>query len=348
MSWGAIGLWVRSTLRRNVRASLFLVLLTGLTAGLVSATFQAVGRSRGTVARFEATNEFNLQGGGCPPGSGLDPNNSDDPEVKSVCASIANTLAAADVLRRMDGVDRVIAITGIAIAVMDPSAPNGWGTGGYIGVTQTSGVTAEGSGFVVAGWVPTDDATDEVLLEETAAQSMHVRVGDVIRLAPWKIGEVAEGFGNTSPTGTPVPTRVVGIFRTSNSLLPRAKDLRGALTSGDLIVGRGWGRAHVDDLNDWGTYFEIALTDHAAGADAFAARLADKPEGWAFSAGNPFTWVHGQFDRAGSVHRAQRHRAIRHHRCDRRAGVRGTHGAAPVPSRNAGPLGPRRPRLHDP
>ncbi len=65
---GAVVLWVRSVLRRSRVATVSIVLLAGVSAGVVGSAFQAVRRAEGSIERHAARSaSYDVIVNGCPP-----------------------------------------------------------------------------------------------------------------------------------------------------------------------------------------------------------------------------------------------------------------------------------------
>ncbi|MCU1360088.1 MAG: hypothetical protein JWN99_1377, partial [Ilumatobacteraceae bacterium] len=267
-----MGWWVLTTLRRDRWSRVFIVLVGGLSIGLVAAAWQAERRSEGSVQRLisysDVADELIFS---CPPGLDV----VKVPALLTQCGTKETARAAAIDLQTMPDVVSAGVGAPVVIALLDPSASNGWGRVTVAYASAEPGLVA-GRPIIVAGRLPADDAPDEIALTEIVSKSTGLHVGDTAHLAGWT---GTDGRFDNAPDGAPFDSRVVGIIRSVADLAPaRANDLTGTTLGDGVYAGPGWTAAHTDGLFSYGWGALVHLQDHRTDSfnDALATTWTDR------------------------------------------------------------------------
>jgi len=278
-----MSLWVRTTLRRHLTATIGLIVLTVLAATVVAGSVQAARRAETSIPRFQTTSRnFDVIVGGCPPDV-----NPQDVQSQSVLQASCNNPATAERLRAelakdpAIGSTSLVAFDGIGIFGLPSSA--GWGR---LALTIVSGgpdpALVPGTPIVVEGRLPDPAATDEVALTETAARDADLHAGQVLRFGSWPQGDLDRAIeGALPPETTPFTSKVVGVVRYLDDIAPGDEQRENAATlPGGVIVAPGWARAHSADLSGYGTNVAVRLRGGAAALPQFEDRVRGGLYGW--------------------------------------------------------------------
>jgi hypothetical protein len=247
--------WVRVTLRRDRGSRLFLILLCGLSIGVVAAAWQAERRGSDSVQRLTrsagAADEVIVT---CP--AGLDV--AKDPSLLDQCGTRATADAAELALRSMPDVRSTNVGAPIVIGLLDPHALNGWGRATIAYATAQPGL-ASGRPIVVAGRLPSESAADEIAITEAAASGANLGVGSVVRLAGWTS---PDGRFDQAPDSPPFASRVVGIIRSTADIAPAGGvDVSGTELPDGIYAGPAWTAQHAGGLFSYGWGVSVNLGD---------------------------------------------------------------------------------------
>ena len=282
---------VRAAWRRYWRASVFLVVVAGLAAGVVGASFQAASRADTSLERFaRQSRTYDLLVQACPPGT--------DPKIfgdfaatLKLCVDPKVTARFRRVLDRMKAVERTAMTSTMVVALLDPSVSNHWGR-----LTLLAGIRSPDAPapplrpIIVSGRLYNPDASDEIVVTETAAQAVGLHVGQHVRMASWHQTDLdAAVDGSVAPQTPPFDSRIVGIVRGLEDV--QANDtgtLSDATIPGNLtlVAGPGWMAAHGADLPGYGSAVMVQLRGGESAVKAFRAELDNAPEGWLGEAQN--------------------------------------------------------------
>ncbi len=259
--------WVRVTLRRERGSRLFLVLLCGVSVGVVAAAWQAQRRGTDSVQRLTssagAADEVIFA---CPQGLGV----KDDPSLDQ-CATRATADSAELALRAVPDVRSTDIGAPLVIALLDPHASNGWGRATIAYASAQRGLVC-GRPIVVAGRLPSDGADDEIAVTEAAASRAGLRVGEVVRLAGWTS---LDGQFDVPPDSTPFESRVVGIIRSTADIAPpTGVDVTGTELPDGIYAGPAWTARHANGLFAYGWGVLVHLSDGRP--DAFNTSLKQR------------------------------------------------------------------------
>lgn len=287
---GAIGMLLRTTWRRHLRASLFLAVLGGLAAAVVGASFQAASRASTTLPRYQRESRvYDLVVFGCPPGVNPDEMQGQvDFERLCLNAPVAERLRR--VLARLPGVERTAVTSTYVIGLLDPSVSNHWGRLTLLGGTVTPGASAvPGRPILLEGRLPDPRAPDEIVVSESAAAATGLHAGAQVRMAGWPQEHLDAAIdGALPPETTPFTSTVVGVARSLDDVQASGTgSLSDSNIPGNLNVyaGAGWVSAHSTGLSGYGAGVLVRLRGAAASdVAAFEALLNKAPEGWFTSA----------------------------------------------------------------
>jgi FtsX-like permease family len=264
--------WVRATLRRSRWSRLSIVVMIGVSVGLVAASWQAERRAAGSLDRLTAYSDApDTVVITCPPG--MDP--SADESLYAKCATPETAVDARDELAKIPEVESTEVGAVLVIALLDPTAPNGWGRVSLLEASSGPSLIS-GRPIIVSGRQPSADAPDEIVLTEDAAASAHLRVGDTVQMAGWTS---TDGQFDVPPDSAPFDTTVVGIVRYVQDLATREPtDLSGALVKGSVHAGRGWTDAHAEGLfgYGWGATAQVRDDDVDHLNDVLLERWQDR------------------------------------------------------------------------
>jgi FtsX-like permease family len=250
-------IWLRATaqLRGRVRASLLLILLVGLSGGVVLAALAGARRSEAALPRFLAASRTTdatvwILGprGGQPARTDL------AAELRAVAAlPQVRTASRASVLI-MSGPNPV-----------DPTRPNR--QLGYVGLDRP-GHEVFGHPMIVAGRLPLPDRPEEAAIDEEVAWRYGLRPGGALRVGAYtrtQFGPAGAGVP-LPPEGPTADLRVVGVLRFPDDLLSIGEGREGvdADESGQLFLTPAFWRRHGPDLANYGVYIAVDLRrDHA-------------------------------------------------------------------------------------
>jgi ABC-type lipoprotein release transport system permease subunit len=248
--------WVRATLRRNRWSRWFVVVLTGLSVGLVAASWQAERRAAGSLDRLTAYSDApDAVIVTCPPG--VDP--SVDESLYGLCATPETAAETRGELEQIPDIESVTEGAMVVMALLDPAAPNGWGRVTLIEASAGPSLLS-GRPIMVAGRQAGNLADDEIVLSEEAAESADLHVGDTVQMAGWTS---TDGRFDVPPDSEPFDSTVVGIVRFVQDLVSReARDLSGTLLGGSVHAGQGWTDAHAHGLFGYGWAVAAQVRDN--------------------------------------------------------------------------------------
>jgi hypothetical protein len=260
---GAVWLRARAQLRGRLWASLLLVLLTGLTGGIVLAALAGAHRSDAALPRFLATSGttdatvwFLGPRGGQPARTDL-----------------------AEELRVIDGLPQVrdaARVAALIMAVSDPGGPSR--QLGFVGLDRP-GQEAFGRPRLVAGRLPRLERPEEAAVDEEFAWRHGLQVG-----AGFRAGTYTRSQFGPAGEGVPIPPRgaadlqVTGILRFPDDLLPVAegKDEVDADESSQLFLTPAFWRSYGPDLANYGIAIAVDLHQGTADLRSFTAAVQQR------------------------------------------------------------------------
>ena len=275
---------VRSAWRKHWRASLFLAVIAGLTAGLMGASFQASARAGTSLERFARQSRvYDLVVRGCPPG--VDPATlQGTSDVLERCANPKIAERFRQVLERVPGVERTAVASTLVVGLLDPSVSNHWGRLTLLAGTRTPGAPAVAARpIIVEGRLADPAAPDEVVLSEAAARITGRHVGDTVRIAGWRQANLDAAIDGTVAPETPtVTSKVVGVVRGIDDVQASGAGSLAEGIPGDFNVaaGPGWMAAHGAQFSGYGSSVLVGLRGGPRSVKAFEAELHRPPEGW--------------------------------------------------------------------
>ena len=277
----AIGLWVRTTTRRYARATIFLVIVAGLSSAVVAASVQAARRSAESVDRYFAESRlFDTGINVCPPGADPDSFRSAADYLEQ--CSIDDYIEYARVLASLPAVEAAAVGTIDVVALLDETASNGWGRLGLAFQSRTDGVAIiAGKPIIVAGRLPDPAAGDELTLGEAAARMAGIDAGDMVRIASWRQEDLDAGVdGRIPPQTEPIEGRVVGIVRFLDDVQPtQAGNIAGTVLPSFLYLPPGWHDAHPAPVATYGGAAAVRLRAGPGAVEEFGESI-DGVEGW--------------------------------------------------------------------
>jgi putative ABC transport system permease protein len=218
--------------RRNWRATVFLVLLTGLAGGVAIGAWAVGRRTASAFDRFVARSDVpDLILTFCPPEL-----TSVDSETVIACYSYdpVEELALIQQLPEVEAAGRA-AWRGVTVA--RPSAPDQTVVSASLVARDPTMSSADGRPMVVTGRWYDLDAPDEVVINELLANRAGVTVGDEVVLQFWsaeELGNVGSG-DRTQFHGPAAEVRVVGIIRGVRDIAARESTVS-ALTDDSLLL----------------------------------------------------------------------------------------------------------------
>lgn len=272
---------VRRGWRRHAAASLLLVVIAGLSAALVGASYQAADRAATSLDRFAARSlVYDTLVQGCPPG--VDPDSlSSQADLLAQCVSPAATERLARVVGSLPDVVRTTPSATLVVGLLDPTAPNGWGRLGLMEATSAPGAGLDrGNPIVVEGRNIDPDAPDEVVLSETAAHHSGVHAGDTVEIAGWNQANLDRAIdGKVRPETPPSRAHVVGVVRFLDDVQASGDvSLSDSLLVGNVYAGPGWSRAHAAGLSGYGSAVLLTQRDRPGATGRIRRALHDA--GW--------------------------------------------------------------------
>jgi hypothetical protein len=260
---GAVWLRARAQLRGRVWASLLLVLLAGLTGGVVLTALAGARRSEAALPRFlaasrttEATVWFLGPRGGQPARTDL-----------------ARELRVIDGLPQVRDAARVAALI---MAVSDPAGPSR--QLGFVGLDRPGDV-AFGHPRLVAGRLPRPDRPEEAVVDEEFAWRHALQVGAVFRVGTYTRAQFGPaGEGVPIPPKGAADLRLTGIVRFPDDLLPVAegRDEVDADESSQLFLTPAFWRRYGPDLANYGIAIAVDLRRGPADLPAFTAAVQQR------------------------------------------------------------------------
>ena len=293
---GAVVLWVRSVLRRSRVATVSIVLLAGVSAGVVGSAFQAVRRAEGSIERHAARSaSYDVIVNGCPP-EVPDPYELSFNDLVGRCLTNEMTRRlGTDIIDSLPEVEEWSTAGTLVAGVVDPTAPNGWGSVVLILAIGTHDAVGHVERqILVDGRFADPDAPDEVVIGELAARAGGIAAGDTIQLASWSQEHIdVPSSTGSAPETKPIESQVVGIVRFIDDVQPaRGTDLTQAVLPDGLYAGPGWAEAHGSGFASYGFGVGVKLRNELADLGALERSLAAAADGWTLP-GEPFPFVSG-------------------------------------------------------
>lgn len=230
---GPSGILARSWLRRNVTATVALVLLVGLATGAVAGAVAGARRTSSALDRFL---EFNA-----PP----------DLQVYGESIDIDAVRALPQVAGSSVGAYGILTVTGPEAGPFSPGVINPF-------IEIESRGERQFRPYVIEGSDPAGGAADQVALDEDAADRLGAGVGDELRLdffLPEQIEELYEGGGEfPEPRGSGTTVEVAAIVRHPFDLNPVKPEGLDAvmLASGEIYLNRAFWEAHEGEVAAFG------------------------------------------------------------------------------------------------
>jgi hypothetical protein len=233
----AARLWARSILRRHWRATVFLAVFAGLAGGAVMAALDYSRRAHNVVDRRQtATGVPDGTFQSCPPGA--------DPSVDfTPCFQLETNLTALEGLRKSEHVESSTLYVGYSVQV------------DLVGVEEPISLLAQGTVTkegevgevqILRGRMVDPAAPDELVLNESNAETLRARVGDEVDVAVCGFT-----FFDAAPTCEPeTKVRVVGIARMDSDVLPPREAPEGVgplSTSFGFLASYEWWRKNSGD-----------------------------------------------------------------------------------------------------
>ncbi|CAN0067984.1 unnamed protein product, partial [Phaeothamnion confervicola] len=225
----------RSILRRNWRASVFLVVFVGL-SGAAAMTAWEFSRRAETVIdrRVDRVRPADGVLNTCPPG--------EDPGVDiRPCFATESNQIAFEVLRASPF---VMASSLVVSAQLVVSATETGPSAVVFGSANVGNAEPVGEPLVVSGRPAAPESADEVVLTETLARRLGVGAGSSV----WVAGCDFDFGAGTSDCGPPQQMRATGIVRVERDLLPARRVPPGATITDDTDFGLFAGVGVYDSL----------------------------------------------------------------------------------------------------
>jgi ABC-type lipoprotein release transport system permease subunit len=247
--------WFRGSrdLRRQIWATLGLIAVVGVTAGLVLAAVAGASRTRSALPRF--VEHFRAE----------------DAYASAPTESLAEQQQFARELATVPGVSAVAPTAFVVMATVDDRGPIA-GAEGVIGATafvEESGSAAMLRPLVVDGRLPSPGAPYAVAVDEDFAEHWNVGVGDRVRVAAYS-PEQLEDIANdrrVQPNGRALDFEVSGIVRLPSDLAIDTENQTGSLfevnTRAMYLTPAFWAR-HRDELATYGLDVAVRLDDNVA------------------------------------------------------------------------------------
>lgn len=261
---GPSGALARTWLRRNVLATVALVVLVALASGAASGAFAAARRSSSALDRFL---EFNR-----PPTL----------QVYGESIDMAAVKALPEVIGASEGAYGLLTVQGPGGEALPPGVINP-----FI-ATVTDG-ERQFRPHVIEGVEPSSSAGDEAAIDEDAARRLGAGVGDTLRLrffVPEQVPELYDSGGDfPEPRGDATEVTVTAIVRHPFDLNPTtdAEDIDAVmLASADLHLTEGFWDAHGDRMAAFGgdgDGVELLLAGGADDVPAVKAAIRAMPGG---------------------------------------------------------------------
>ena len=261
---GAVWLRAAAQLRGRVRASLLLVLLVGLSGGVVLAGLAGARRSDAALPRFlaasrttDATVWFIGPRGGQP--------------ARTDLARELRAVAAMPQVRTAERGSPVILSASDPTGPSEPSRQLGW-----VGLDR-AGHESFGRPIVVAGRLPDPERPDEAVVDEEFAWRHALGTGAKLRVGMYtraQFGPAGAGVP-IRPEGPAADLRVTGIVRYPDDLLPVAEG-RGEVDadeSSHLFLTPAFWRRHGPDLANYGIHIAVDLHGGPGDLAAFTAAV---------------------------------------------------------------------------
>src|SRR4051794_34785874 len=196
----AVLLLAKARLRRNVGATVVLIMVLGLAGGVALAGFAGARRTDAAVPAFIRFNR------------GADAYAFFPPVTEDGTPTDLGMKAAA--ISAFPGVRLERRFTNGIVSATDPTGPGGrrrllvW-----IGIDPGS-LSLMGRPMMISGRLPRDQAADEIAIDEELARDAGLQVGSQYRLRAYTVGQLEDvGEAAAPPLGLEVTARVVGIIR---------------------------------------------------------------------------------------------------------------------------------------
>ena len=275
-SLGASSMWARALLRANWRATIALALFAGL-AGAASMTAWEIAR-RGDAAlpnylRFSDIPDADVLV--CPPG--IKP--SDVPPGEDLATFCTHDDRYGRVARDRLATSRLVESVGrtapYMVSVNDTNSRSGHVR--HLPYVSLDGYADDEHLYVLAGRLPSDDAPNEIVVNEQYAAA-GAPLGSTLEITPYPTAQFSDGeSGTVRATGVARPANVVGIVRTLDSIMPAPFDrsVPNVFSDYDLqfYAGPGWWEVNGPDIATDGVYDEVRLRPDAS-VDELQAELA--------------------------------------------------------------------------
>lgn len=244
-------------LRRRRAASVGLAIFAGLAAAAPMAVWAAGRHTGSTVERsLEQAGAADVMLTVCPPG--FDPAAGDP-----VSCLEYNPEQEVETVRSLPGVTEAVRATFTFLRVGPSPDHSTWRPRAVIGLSDRSRFpTVIGEPQVVSGRLASEDAPDELMVNEVTARAMDLEPGDPL----WVQGRPPDEDPGREPL--PVQATVAGVVRTVADLLPLEADSLGVPP---IHARAGWSRAHAHELPPEATQIFVSLDD--GDLEAFQAGL---------------------------------------------------------------------------
>ncbi|MEQ1786492.1 MAG: hypothetical protein ABL966_05520, partial [Acidimicrobiales bacterium] len=260
---GAAALIARARLRRNLVATVVLMLLTGLGAGVVMASVAAVRHADRGWATLQARN---------PDGDAV----AAVLDARFEFPSLVDEDFAdeAEIVRGLPGVTRVARtaapILQVAARGEEPSA--------VVGLLQLDPPAPGTSGtpIVVAGRLADPEAPDEAVLDEEESAKLGVAVGDELDVVAYRTAQFRDLEQSTTiaAEGARSVVRVVGIIREPLDVLGPRAAASVYTEDGQIRLTGAWWDAVDHDVAAYGVAMVVDLDDGAAGLERLEEQMA--------------------------------------------------------------------------
>ena len=253
----------RSRLRRNVGATLALIVLAGLGGAVVMASLASIRRAEAGWQAFQADN---------PAADAIATVLTEDAQFPvPMDDDLEGVRAQVDAL---PGVEQTMRMSAIVAEVASSGSERGRLTAAELAMDPPiAGI--QGEPILVAGRSADSTRPDETVINEEMADSLDVAVGDLLTVTPLttaQLGELEAGV-EVRAAGAPAEVRVVGVTRAPSDVLGSRGEQQ-AQDNASLQLTPGWYRQNGPDLASYGVMLGIDLRDGSAGFDAVTAALA--------------------------------------------------------------------------
>jgi putative ABC transport system permease protein len=251
--------------RRNWRATIFLVLLAGLAGGVAIGAWTVGRRTASAFDRFVDRSDVpDLILTFCPPEM-----TSVDSETVVACYSY-DPVEEFALVRQLPEVEAAGRAAWRGLTVARPAEPDQTVVTASLIARDPSMSSADGRPLVVEGRWYDVDAPDEVVINEVLANRAGVTVGDKMVLTFWSTEELGDIDNGDRPVfhGPAAEVRVVGVVRGVRDIAARESSVS-ALTDDSLLLG---GPAVWDATRGAAGFQSVVVKAHEG--DVAAATLA--------------------------------------------------------------------------